>query len=120
MAAHALRRSTRLVAPDPRHSAFAVSYDYNLDTVPTIILAVRDGRELRRCVGFGKLDWQALYVDMHRLTGAPPPSIDWGRHPESLPAAGRNRFETRIAERLAAEAYGSPLPPPAHLGRASR
>src|ERR1019366_1574960 len=39
-------------------SALKVSFAYDLDTVPTIILAEPDGSEMRRFVGFDKTDWQ--------------------------------------------------------------
>jgi len=86
-----------------------VSFAYDLDTVPTIVLAEGDGREVQRCVGFGKDNWQALYAAMQRLSGATPPAVDWSAYPESRPGCGSKSVEPGIAERLAAEAEGSPL-----------
>ncbi len=90
-------------------SALHVSYAYDLDTVPTIILASSGGVELRQFVGFGRADWQALFDELMAVTGLPSPVIDWSQYPESRPGCGSKSVEPAIAERLAAEAEGSPL-----------
>lgn len=90
-------------------SALRVSFTYELDTVPTIILADGTGRELQRCVGFGRQDWQALYAALTRLTRVESPAIDWAAYPESRPGCGSKSVEPGIADRLAAEVSGSPL-----------
>lgn len=90
-------------------SALRVSFSYELETVPTIILADKDGGELRRFVGFGRRDWQQLYAELARLTGLAEPAMMWAAYPESRPGCGSKSVEPAIAERLAAEAEGSPL-----------
>src|SRR5262249_38248516 len=43
------------------------------------------------------------------LTGCEAPAVDWVAYPESRPGCGSRSLEPGIAERLAAEAEGSPL-----------
>ncbi|MGI8925470.1 MAG: TlpA family protein disulfide reductase [Tepidiformaceae bacterium] len=90
-------------------SALAVSYRYDLDTVPTVIFADGEGNQLEQFVGFAKGDWQALFERLATLTGAAAPEIDWAALPEWRPGCGSRSVEPGIAERLAAEAEGSPL-----------
>jgi hypothetical protein len=98
-----------LTAPMLDDSALAVSFRYDLDTVPTIVLADGDGEEVERFVGFGRADWQALFQRLITTTLGPPPIVDWAGYPESRPGCGSRSVEPGIAERLAAEAEGSPL-----------
>ncbi len=90
-------------------SALAVSFAYDLDTVPTIILADGSGAELRQFVGFAKADWQSLFAELASISGVVPPEIDWSAYPEMRPGCGSKSVEPGIAERLAAESSGSPL-----------
>src|SRR5579871_2582449 len=62
-------------------SALRVSYAYDLDTVPTVILADGTGVEQRRFVGFGKADWLELVRELARLSGSEAPAIDWTSYP---------------------------------------
>jgi hypothetical protein len=98
-----------LTVPMLDDSTLQVSYRYDLDTVPTIILADEEGAEVERFVGFGKADWQQLYQRLISIALAPPPVVDWAAYPESRPGCGSKSVEPGIAERLAAEAEGSPL-----------
>ena len=98
-----------LTAPMLDDSALQVSYAYDLDTVPTIILAGGDGTEETRFIGFGRDDWRNLVETLVIRTGLPAPSIDWSSYPESRPGCGSRSVEPGIAERLEAEASGSPL-----------
>ena len=90
-------------------SALKVSFNYDLDTVPTVILAGPDGTKLREFVGFGREDWRTLFDELAKLTGIAAPAMDWASFPESRPGCGSKSVEPGIAERLAAEAEGSPL-----------
>ncbi|HLZ72205.1 MAG TPA: TlpA family protein disulfide reductase [Dehalococcoidia bacterium] len=90
-------------------SALKVSYVYDLDTVPTIILADGSGAPLRQFVGFDKAEWLELVRELARLSGGAAPAIDWASYPASRPGCGSKSVEPGIAERLAAEAAGSPL-----------
>ncbi|HEX6032424.1 MAG TPA: TlpA disulfide reductase family protein [Tepidiformaceae bacterium] len=98
-----------LLIPMLDDSELRVSYRYELDTVPTIILADAGGSELERFVGFAKSDWRALHQRLTALTGEPAPEVDWDGYPETRPGCGSKSVEPGIAERLAAEAEGSPI-----------
>ena len=98
-----------LTMPMLDDSELHVSYRYDLDTVPTVVLADGRGEELRRFVGFGRDDWRSLYEALGELTGAGTPEIDWERYPTSEPGCGSRSVEPGIADRLAAVAEGSPL-----------
>ena len=90
-------------------SSLSTSFSYDLDTVPTIILADSSGEEIRRFVGFGRNDWRALYAHLAELSTIMPPEINWDEYPESRPGCGSLSVEPGIAERLEAESTGSPL-----------
>jgi hypothetical protein len=98
-----------LTLPMLDDSTLRVSFAYDLDTVPTILLAGPDGMEMHRFNGFGRRDWQELVTELGRLGGVPAPPVDWASYPESRPGCGSKSVEPGIAERLAAEASGSPL-----------
>ena len=95
-----------LTTPMLDDSALKISFAYDLDTVPTIILADANGAELRRFVGFGREDWRNLMNEAARRTGKPPPALDWNSYPELRPGCGSKSVDPEIAERLEAEARG--------------
>ena len=98
-----------LTVPMLDDSALKVSFDYGLDTVPTIILADAHGHELRRFVGFGRDDWREMFAELARQSGVAAPPIDWNSYPESRPGCGSKSVEPGIAERLEAEARGDKM-----------
>ena len=98
-----------LTVPMLDDSALKVSFDYGLDTVPTIILADVNGHETRRFVGFGRDDWREMFAELARQSGVAPPPIDWNSYPESRPGCGSKSVEPGIAERLEAEARGDKM-----------
>src|SRR5260221_7675431 len=98
-----------LTVPMLDDSALKVSFEYDLDTVPTIILADANGHERRRFVGFGRDDWRGLFAELSRLSGMPSPAVDWNSYPESRPGCGSRSVEPGIAERLEAIARGDKL-----------
>src|SRR5215475_12679680 len=83
-----------------------VSFAYGLDTVPTVVLADGEGRELTRFVGFARDDWRALMAKLASLTGLSAPALDWNALPELRPGCGSKSVEPEIAERLEAEERG--------------
>ncbi len=99
----------KLTLPMLDDSALHTSFAYDIDTVPTVILANEHGEELERFVGFGKPDWQELYRRLIDVTRAPAPVVDWGDYPESRPGCGSKSVEPDIYARLAAEASDSPI-----------
>src|ERR1700683_1030781 len=99
----------RLTTPLLDDSALKVSFAYDLDIVPTIILCGPDGNELRRFYGFDKGDWQGLIAELGLITAAATPKIDWTAYPDQRPGCGSKSVEPEIAERLEAEARGDKL-----------
>ncbi len=99
----------RLKTPMLDDSALKVSFVYDLDTVPTIILAAPDGSEMRRFVGFDKTDWQEMIAEMAQLSHSRAPAIDWSKYPQQRPGCGSKSVEPEIAERMEAEARGEKL-----------
>lgn len=95
-----------LTVPMLDDSALKVSFAYDLDTVPTIILADAQGAETRRFIGFGRDDWRNLMLEMSRLSGTPAPALDWNSYPESRPGCGSLSVDPEIGARLEAEARG--------------
>ena len=98
-----------LTLPMLDDDALWTSFNYDLVTVPAIYLTNSAGEELRHFVGFGREDWQTLYAELATIAGVDEPKIDWDAYPESRPGCGSRSVEPGIAERLAAEAEGSPL-----------
>lgn len=98
-----------LTLPMLDDTALGVSFEFDLDTVPTIILADGSGNELWRSVGFNKQDWQNLYRLLIDMTLAPAPIVDWNAYPDWRPGCGSKSVEPDIFAKLSAEASGSPL-----------
>jgi hypothetical protein len=105
----ALVKNHDLTVPMLDDSALKVSFSYDIEIVPTIILVDASGHQLRRLIGFGKEDWQQLHDEMARIAGGSAPGIDWTSYPASRPGCGSKSVEPGIAERLQAAAEGSPI-----------
>ena len=106
---HQLIQRHNLTLPVLDDSLLRVSFSYNIDTVPTIILANENGEETRRFIGFGKQDWKDLYDELANITEIPHPEVEWNSYPEIKPGCGSKSVLPGIAERLLAEATGSPI-----------
>src|SRR5687768_3247319 len=76
-----LEERHNLTVPVLDDSALRVSYAYEIDTVPTVILADGAGNALRQFIGFGKDDWQDLLGQLAGLTGTAVPGINWKEYP---------------------------------------
>lgn len=98
-----------LTVPMLDDSALKVSFSYDIEIVPTVILADVNGAEIRRFIGFGRSDWQEMFGDLARITKLAPPTLEWSSYPDSRPGCGSKSVEPGIADRLIAEAEGSPL-----------
>ena len=99
----------RLSVPMLDDTPLKVSFAYELEIVPTIILADGRGNELRRFVGFGRDDWRGLFAELARIARATAPEFGWAALPESRPGCGSRSVEPGVIEKLQAEAEGSPL-----------
>ncbi|HXW85008.1 MAG TPA: hypothetical protein VEJ86_11420, partial [Candidatus Binataceae bacterium] len=96
----------RLTAPMLDDSTLAVSFAFDLDTVPTVVWADPDGHQLHGFYGFERDDWRELLALVSREYGLAAPAIDWNSLPKSRPGCGSRSVEPEIAERLAAAARG--------------
>ena len=85
-------------------STLKVSFAYDVETVPLVVLADADGKELDRLVGFDRKEWSGFF-DKH-LSDT---QIDWDDYPEWRPGCGSLTQDPVIADRLRAEAENSPL-----------
>jgi hypothetical protein len=90
-------------------SKLKVSFAYDIETVPTLILADADGRALRRTEGFVRDEWQELAAAAASVAAASAPTIDWSALPAWRPGCGSRSVDPTIADRLRAEAENSPL-----------
>ena len=105
----ALRDRHRLAWPLLDDSKLKVSFAYDVETVPTLILAGADGRALRRIEGFVRDEWQEFAAAVQRMTAGPAPALDWTALPAWRPGCGSRSVDPLIADRLRAEAENSPL-----------
>ena len=99
----------RFGVPIADDSALAVSFAYDLDTVPTVILTDGAGAEMTRLIGFQRDNWRALLTTLAAQTGLSAPDIDWQRYPEWRVGCGSKHHEPDIYERLMAAQRGQTL-----------
>ena len=85
-------------------SILKVSFAYDVETVPLVLLADADGGEIDRLIGFDRAEWQAFF-ERH----APNAAVDWPQLPKWRPGCGSLTQDPIIAERLRAESENSPL-----------
>lgn len=90
-------------------SALKVSFAHDIDTVPTVIFADGEGNRLNTLVGFDREQWRGLFGEMADALACDLPAVDWDALPRFRPGCGSRSVEPEHAERLAAEATGSPL-----------
>ena len=93
-----------LTAPVLDDSALAVSFAYDVESVPLLIAGDGDGVEADRLVGFDKGEWRAFF-DRHAKDAA----IDWDTYPDWRPGCGSLTGDPIIGERLRATSENSPL-----------
>ena len=85
-------------------SILKVSFAYDVETVPLVLLADAEGAEIDRLVGFDRAEWQAFFA-----AHAPNATVDWQALPSWRPGCGSLTQDPVIAERLRAESENSPL-----------
>jgi hypothetical protein len=98
-----------LSAPLLDDSRLKVSFAYDVEIVPTLILSDPQGRELTRQEGFVREEWQNLLTGLSDVLELPAPEVDWKQFPEWRPGCGSLSVDPLIADRLQAEAENSPL-----------
>lgn len=93
-----------LTVPLLDDSTLKVSFAYDVETVPLVLLADGDGEEVDRLVGFDRAEWQ-MFFENH----LPETDVDWESLPKWRPGCGSLTHDPVIAERLRAESENSPL-----------
>ena len=105
-----LIKNHSLTVPILDDSALKVSFAYELDIVPTLMLTNAAGDTQLRREGFVREDWQQLPNKISEVVeGSTPPDVDWTALPEWRPGCGSLSVDPLIADRLRAEAENSPL-----------
>ncbi|MEM6710453.1 MAG: TlpA family protein disulfide reductase [Pseudomonadota bacterium] len=89
-------------------ATLAVSYGSRIETVPTLMLATETG-EPETLIGFVREDWQAAISRWIGALELPPFDWAWSDLPEWRPGCGSLSVDPAHADRLRAEAEGSPL-----------
>jgi hypothetical protein len=87
-------------------TSLEVSYDWDVDVVPTVVLT---GAEPVTLTGFVRDEWQRAADELAAALGVAVPDVDWSALPAWRPGCGSLSAEPLIAERLRARADGSPL-----------
>ncbi len=90
-------------------SALKVSFAYDLDIVPTILLVSPDGEIMSEQIGFVKADWQTFNDAVADLLDTRAVDLDWNALPDWRPGCGSLSADPVISEKLRAEAENSPL-----------
>ena len=88
-------------------STLKVSFAYDVETVPLLLLADGDGAPLDRLEGFDRAEWQTFFE--RHAPNAPMTAADWEALPKWRPGCGSLTQDPIIAERLRATAENSPL-----------
>lgn len=84
-----------------------VSFAYDIETVPTVIHADKNGKQVELQEGFVKSDWQALTKSL--VDAGTDIELDWDSMPDWRPGCGSLSVDPIIADKLRAEAENSPL-----------
>jgi hypothetical protein len=103
-----LRDHHHATVPILDDTALKISFSYQVQIVPTIVLADPSGSEIVRWEAFHKGDWKDLIARLSQLTRLPEPAIDWDRLPELRPGCGSKSVEPGIFERLTARLRAAP------------
>ncbi|HEY7268519.1 MAG TPA: TlpA disulfide reductase family protein, partial [Dehalococcoidia bacterium] len=90
-------------------SALKVSFAFDVETVPTLVVSDAKGAEAERLIGFDRSQWRELIERKSAELGLPLPAVDWEAFPAFLPGCGSKSVEPGTYERLLAEAEASPI-----------
>jgi hypothetical protein len=90
-------------------SALTVSFAWDIDTVPTLVLTGADGTAQRTLIGFVRDEWRDLAEHLAATLGEPAPDVRWDDLPAWRPGCGSLSVEPRNADRLRAASENSPL-----------
>ena len=101
---HLLAKRFQPKAPILDDSILKVSFAYDVETVPLLILSDSKGSEADRLVGFDRNEWQTFFSRHFPTT-----SVSWSELPEWQPGCGSLTQDPVIGERLRAESENSPI-----------
>ncbi len=86
-----------------------VSFDTDIEIVPTLIWTDGTGAVKAWHVGFVREEWEALSHALARDTALVPAQVDWASLPEWRVGCGSKHLDPEMLARLEAEATDSPL-----------
>ena len=104
-----LIRNHNLTLPLLDDSALQVSFAYDLDIVPTILITDSTGEVILRDEGFVKTDWQSHAEQIATISASPVAQLNWDAFPDWRPGCGSLSVDPVIGEKLRAAAENSPL-----------
>lgn len=90
-------------------SALKVSFDTDIETVPTLLLTDAKGETETELVGFVRDEWQPMVEDTLNRIGGGQCNLEWSALPEWRPGCGSLSVDPAHADRLRAEADNSPI-----------
>ncbi|MEE9277242.1 MAG: TlpA family protein disulfide reductase [Dehalococcoidia bacterium] len=114
-----LRERHALTMPMLDDGDLDLSYEADIDTVPSLFLYDGDGACTLQTYGFDKAEWQELAKEALTLAGKPAAqlSIDWGALPAVRPGCGAKNVEPGVAEKLEARKSGGLMARVIEIGR---
>ena len=77
-------------------TALKASFAYQVEIVPTIILADASGAKVVRWEAFHQGDWKDLIARLSELTGRPGPAIAWDQLPALRPGCGSKSLVSKL------------------------
>ena len=105
----ALAEKHGLTVPLLDDSSLKVSFAWDIEIVPTLVVADAEGGSRHRFMGFERREWQRALADLAETAGVPQAQIDWPAFPALRPGCGSLSADPTIAARLQAESENSPL-----------
>ena len=105
----ALAEKHGLTVPLLDDSSLKVSYAWDIEIVPTLVVVDTDGSPRHRFMGFEREEWRQALAVLAETSGTPQLEIDWPAFPALSPGCGSRSADPTIAARLQAEAENSPL-----------
>ena len=86
-----------------------VSFEADIETVPTLLLTDEKGKTVTQRVGFVRDEWQPMVEDLINTLGVESCELDWSSLPQWRPGCGSLSVDPAHADRLLAEASNSPI-----------
>ncbi len=98
-----------LSVPILDESACKVSFENDIETVPTLLWTDGAGVQKHHVIGFAREEWEALEVQIQQELSVSNAGVAWGDLPEWRPGCGSKSVDPVMADRLRAEADNSPI-----------